>query len=145
MTVSVVEDHMGMCDLYEHILGSHPDIELISTSHHFRDFQLSLKSRQPDVAILDIWLDDVSGIEIAEWLIRAYPLIKIIFISAMGYNDREFVRLKKLCRGYLRKPFPPETVLEAIISVFHGDTWFKTHPHRFGIVDLLPPDPTLDE
>lgn len=69
---------------------------------------------QPDIAIVDIRMPYMNGIEFSKLAIRTYPNLKIIILSA--YNDFEYARE---CIGigvcdYILKPVSQKEVHEAV-------------------------------
>lgn len=69
---------------------------------------------QPDIAIVDIRMPYMSGLEFSKLAIRTYPDLKIIILSA--YNDFEYARE---CIGigvceYILKPVSKKEVYEAL-------------------------------
>lgn len=79
-------------------------------------------AEQPDAVLLDIFLPDISGGEVAEKM-KAIPqdrLIPIIAMTSLAMSgDREKL-LALGCTGYIEKPYDPETVV-AEIKTFLGD------------------------
>lgn len=69
---------------------------------------------KPDAVTMDVFLDKISGIGALQVILRLDPNARIVMCSSQ--TDSGFIQdTKKLgARGYLRKPFDPEAVREAI-------------------------------
>ena len=59
---------------------------------------------RPEIVITDIRMPGMDGLELAEWIAREYPSIRMIIISA--YNDFEYARkaIRYGVKEYLLKP-----------------------------------------
>lgn len=70
-------------------------------------------ANRPDLALLDMHLNGISGIEFAQWL-KAVPGIPFLFLSA--YNDTETVTsaAKLGALGYLVKPLDVTQILPSL-------------------------------
>jgi two-component system chemotaxis response regulator CheY len=69
---------------------------------------------KPDVVTMDVFLDKISGVGALQVILRLDPDARIVMCSSE--HDSGFIaEMKKLgARGYLRKPFEPEAVREAV-------------------------------
>lgn len=67
-----------------------------------------------DCLILDIQLDDMSGVELAERLTASRSTIPVIFLTAHDEPDVRERALATGCAAYLRKSDPGEIVLDAL-------------------------------
>jgi len=74
----------------------------------------------PDVALMDINLPGINGIEVVRQLKTQCPDTQ--FIMSTVYEDDEsiFESLKAGASGYLLKKTAPSKILDSIIEVFHG-------------------------
>jgi DNA-binding NarL/FixJ family response regulator len=85
----------------------------------------------PDVALIDIEMAGMNGIELSEKLQKSFPSIKIIILS-MHFRESLVVSLvEKGVRGYLPKNAEPNELLNAIETVhnrgfYFNDTFLKT-------------------
>jgi len=77
---------------------------------------LKIRERKPDLAILDVMLPDLSGLELlniirAEFMMKEMP---VILISRLG-NEKLIIAADKLgAANYLVKPFEMEQLIEKI-------------------------------
>lgn len=81
---------------------------------------------KPDVILLDIDLPDGSGISAAERICRKSALTKIIMFTEDTSEDSFFRSISAGASGYCLKDAPPGLLRLAILSVFHGATWFDS-------------------
>jgi DNA-binding NarL/FixJ family response regulator len=74
----------------------------------------------PDVALLDIGLPGMSGIEGASLLRQRYPAMPVLILTVYKDDDRIFKAVCAGARGYLLKKTPPARLLESLREVVGG-------------------------
>jgi FixJ family two-component response regulator len=82
------------------------------------DFFARLKHAKCQVAILDVWMPQMNGLEVQARLRRDSPETRIIFLTG---RDDPSVRRTALDSGafaFLTKPFRDETFLELVKNAF---------------------------
>jgi FixJ family two-component response regulator len=78
------------------------------------DFLSELEQRECRVAVLDVWMPDMNGLEVQACLRRDSPKTRIIFITG---RDDPSVRQAALDAGafaFLAKPFEDEVLVQLI-------------------------------
>jgi len=75
------------------------------------------KELQPDLAILDITMPEMDGIQAAKGIKAAHPDALIIMCSAMGQQSMVVESIQAGARDFIVKPFQPNRVLEAVQKV----------------------------
>ncbi len=79
---------------------------------------LSDQDKAPfDLVIADVIMPVMSGIELLEWISKAYPGISAILISAYGETDRLLASIRPSQDVFSRKPLTPKKMMELIRSV----------------------------
>jgi DNA-binding NarL/FixJ family response regulator len=84
----------------------------------------------PDVALLDINLPEVSGIECIQKLKNLVPAVKILMYTVYGDEEQLFKSLRAGANGYLLKRTPPAKLLEAIADVHAGNSAMSSQMAR---------------
>lgn len=87
-------------------------------------FMLLASGKIPDLAMLDIGLPDISGVEIARRLKNEYPGVKVIILSAEVSKDLINELLDIGVEGYLSKMARKENIYVAISTVIGGCRYF---------------------
>lgn len=101
------------------------DCEVVGEAAHSAGIVGQVTRLAPDVVVLDIRLGTgVSGIEIARMLRKRFAAMKILVLS--NYDSEPYVReLREIgIDGYLLKSATPSAVLDAVRTVFEGETVF---------------------
>jgi FixJ family two-component response regulator len=71
------------------------------------------QTRYP-VAILDVWMPDMNGLEVQEALRKQSPETRIIFISGRDDPSVRQTALEAGAFGFLSKPFNDETLVQLV-------------------------------
>ncbi len=118
--VILADDHAVVREGIRQFLASAPDIQVIAEAKDGKEAIELIQQQQPDVAVLDIQMPELSGIEVARQ-IRAnrWPVGILILTS---YDDDPYVAavLKAGANGYVMKTASPGEISEAVRDVFQG-------------------------
>ncbi|MEZ5081941.1 MAG: response regulator transcription factor [Bacteroidales bacterium] len=121
--VILVDDHAIVRDGIKSLI-SVEEIEVINEASSAAEFFCLLKTEQPDIAILDISLPDISGIEITKKLSAEFPAIKVIILSMHLNEDFIFNAVKAGAMAYLPKNTNRKELITAILKVAEGEDYF---------------------
>lgn len=121
----LADDHLMFRETLCLILSQQGDIELLGQAGSGAELLALLQQHTPDVAIIDIGLPDMTGIELARQVRRDYPQVGIVALS--GYTDRLFVEemLKAGARAYVAKAGGIEDLVQAIRAVAAGKAFLS--------------------
>jgi DNA-binding NarL/FixJ family response regulator len=75
-----------------------------------------------DVVIMDIDLPGMSGIEGIRLLKENLPGASIFVLTVFEEEEKAFESVKAGAQGYLLKKDPPEKIIEAIYTVYRGES-----------------------
>ena len=110
--VMVVEDVATTRTLLRKILSSagYDVIEVETAEQAIKTYN----EVKPDAVTMDVFLDKISGVGALQVILRIDPKARIVMCSSQ--HDSGFIQeTKKLgAKGYLRKPFEPQAVRDAI-------------------------------
>ena len=84
------------------------------------DFLSMLKQRDCRVAVLDVWMPDMNGLEVQACLRRDSPATRIIFITGRDDPSVRQTALDAGAFGFLAKPFEDEVLLQLINKAVTG-------------------------
>lgn len=123
--VILADDHQIVRDGIRLLIEGMNMIEVIDEAGSAREFMSIIKSKTPDVAILDISMPDMSGIELTAYLANHYPQIKVLILSMYTSEDFVFNSIKAGASGYLPKNTTREELNTAIREVHEGREYFS--------------------
>ncbi|HZV59646.1 MAG TPA: response regulator [Candidatus Eremiobacteraceae bacterium] len=76
----------------------------------------------PDIALMDITMPQMEGIEAVERIVRQHPDAKIIMVSSVGYQENILAALQKGAKHFVQKPVKPEVLYEILRYVLGDDS-----------------------
>ena len=121
--ISLVDDHPVVLAGIRALLQAAPEIELVGEASTGATGLKIICECSPDIAVIDLSLPDMSGIELARRAGKRCPEVKIIVLTV--HEDRAYVHpvLEAGARGYLLKRSAADELLRAIRIVKQGDTY----------------------
>lgn len=123
--VMLVDDHQIVRDGIRLLIESMENIEVIDEAGSARDIITLLKTKTPDMAIIDISLPEMSGIELTAYLTEHHPNIRKLILSMYTSEDFIFNAIKAGAAGYLPKNTTKKELNTAIIEVMAGGEYFS--------------------
>jgi DNA-binding NarL/FixJ family response regulator len=123
MRVLLADDHTLVRAGIRSLLESVPGVEVVAESGDGREALELLGKHRPDVALLDIAMPGLSGIEVAKRAAQECPKTKVIMLSM--HADATHVRqaLRAGAAGYLLKGAAVAELPLALQSVAKGETY----------------------
>lgn len=118
--VLLADDHVVVRAGIRQFLEQSPDIQVIAEASNGQEACELLEKNKPDVAVLDIQMPIMSGIEVTRWIRSNRLSIGILVLTA--YDDEPFVQavLQAGANGYVLKTAEPQEIVDAVKDVFHG-------------------------
>ena len=133
--VLVVDDHKIMREGLRSLLEKQPDIEVVAEAENAQQALKLAQEMTPDLAIIDVVMPSLNGIEATRRILSKVPAVKVIALSM--YADKRFVMemLRAGASGYLLKDCAFEELDEAIRTVTQDRTYITPR-----IVDIIVKD-----
>lgn len=120
ITVFLADDHAVVRDGLRSLLDAQPDIEVIGDAADGREAVRLVARLKPDVAIVDITMPELNGIDATLQIREACPSTEVIILS-MHANTRHIARaLQAGAQGYLVKESAGSEVVKAVQEVYAG-------------------------
>jgi len=118
--VVLADDHPVVLAGIRALLQAVPDIELIGEVADGAEALTLIETQKPDVAILDISMPGLNGIELSRRLSETCPTVKIIALTV--HEDRAYVKplIQAGAQGYLLKRSAAEDLIRAVNAVAAG-------------------------
>jgi DNA-binding NarL/FixJ family response regulator len=120
--VLIADDHAVVREGTRQILEREPDIEVVAEAADGEEAVKLTGSSRPDVAIVDIAMPGIDGIEATRQIKSLYPSVAVLILSA--YDDDQFVfsLLEAGAAGYLLKSVRGRELIEAVRQVHAGES-----------------------
>ena len=113
LSILVVDDEQRFVDEIEEFLKN-KKFKVFSASHPFKALEL-VKTHAPDIAMLDIRLPGMNGLDLLHEIKKIKPVTEVIMISGHGDMNTVIEAMRKGAVDYFAKPFRLADVYKAII------------------------------
>lgn len=121
LSVWIVEDNRALRDSLVELLNLQPDMHCTYALPSCERLIETLDSGEaPDVALMDLGLPGLSGIEGIRRLHGLSPTTRVLVLTIHDDDERVFDAIAAGASGYLLKPLPPTQLVGAIRGVVHG-------------------------
>jgi DNA-binding NarL/FixJ family response regulator len=119
-TVFVADDHAILRDGLATLLAAQSDMEVVGTAANGREAVAGVLRLTPRVAIIDISMPELDGIEAARQIVAGNPEVHVMILSMHAGAQHVFHALEAGARGYLLKESASREVIEAVRIVQSG-------------------------
>ena len=125
-SIVLADDHVMFRKGVKRIIEETPDLEVVGEANDGLELLRILKSREPELVLLDISMPHLRGLEATREIKKLYPQVKIIFLTM--HRSKEFLHqaLEAGAEGFLLKEDADFELLRAIQTVRGGEN--SSHP-----------------
>ncbi|SDN24845.1 response regulator [Acetanaerobacterium elongatum] len=123
MRIVIVDDDRLVSMSLKTIVEASGDIEVAATGGSGREAVSLYEDQQPDILLMDIRMDNMTGLEAADVILKAHPQARVLFLTTFA-DDEYIIRALKIgAKGYiLKQNF--ESIVPALKAVYSGQTVF---------------------
>lgn len=123
--ILLADDHAMMRQGLRHILESHSEFDIVAEASSGIEAIELARLHKPDVAIVDVAMKELNGIETTSQILRHSPNTAVLILSM--YSDERYVvrAVKAGARGYVLKNSAGDELIEAIQNVHKGLAFFS--------------------
>jgi len=121
--VAVVDDHTVMRQGLVGLLEGEPDVEVVGQAGDAKSALAMLTTQAPDVALIDVGLPDMSGIDLTAKIVELVPTIRVLIVTMHEREDYLFEALRAGASGYVLKGADVRDLLSAVRTVAAGETY----------------------
>ena len=120
--ILIVEDHILIAEAIREALYKNDSIKVLAIVPSIAEAKVQLQMTTPQVALVDLQLEDGDGLDLATYIISKYSNVKVVIVTA--HNELRLVQkaLTIGCSGYISKYESYSYVVEAIHGVLSGAT-----------------------
>ena len=121
--IVLADDHNVMRKGLRSLLDQQDNFEVVGEAHDGHEAIKLVRKLQPDIAILDIGMPNLNGIQATECIVSESPDTKVLGLSM--HSDRRFVTkmLQAGAKGYLLKDCAFEELSEAVNTIAKGELY----------------------
>src|SRR5260370_30098546 len=118
--VAVIEDHHKFRECLEFLLNNTPGYRCVGSFRSMEEAIEKIKLELPDVALVDIGLPGMSGVEGVRILKERHPGLLMLMNTVYDDDERIFDALCAGAAGYMLKKTPPARLLECLTEAMAG-------------------------
>lgn len=119
--VIIADDHPVVREGTRHLLEQEPDIEVVGEAANGAEAVALVEQLNPQVAIVDISMPVMNGIEATEHIKAACPGTAVLILSLHDDDQYVFALLAAGAAGYLLKDVPSAEIVRAVRCVSAGE------------------------
>ena len=132
ITVFIIDDHQMIIEGIHSLLLNEKDIEWMGSARLPDELLNVLKTRQPDVLLMDINLPQKSGLDLCSEVKEKYPGVQIIGLST-SFQASVIRKMKENgASGYLLKDASKKEIVTALHEVNQGREYVS-----FSVAEVL--------
>ncbi len=121
--IVLAEDHILVREGTRRILEQYPDLKVVGEAGDGEEALNLIRRLRPDVAILDIRMPKLNGIEIVRRMNNESDMeTKALILSAYDDDDYIFAMMQAGASGYLLKTAQSNELAESIRAIHSGET-----------------------
>ena len=137
LRILLADDHTIVRQGIRKIVEDQPDWEVVAEAGDGREAVRQALELKPDIALLDIGMPLLNGIEAAAQITRRAPAVRVVILS-MHPNEAYITRaLQAGAKGYLLKDSADTDLIRALTLVSQGKSFFSPAVTKVMLDDYL--------
>ena len=124
-SVLIVDDHPIMREGISQIINSQPDMYVIAEAENGPEALKILSGIKPDLAVIDISLSGMNGLELTKEIAKNFNNIPILILSMHPEKFYAERAITSGAMGYLQKHEPSSHVIDAIRRILSGKMYLS--------------------
>ncbi len=121
----LADDHAIVIAGLAALLGLEPGFEVVATAEDGAETIEKYREHRPDVALLDLRMPGVGGVEAASQIITEFPDARILILSTFESEEDIHRALQAGVGGYILKGSKRPELVSAIRTVLEGKRWLS--------------------
>ena len=118
--VIIFEDNRSLRQGLYQLIGGSDGFQCVGAFEDCLDLLQNIGDTRPDVALMDIQMPGINGIEAVRMLREKYPELKILMQTIFEDNEKIFQSILAGASGYILKNTSPARILDFIKETYEG-------------------------
>jgi DNA-binding NarL/FixJ family response regulator len=123
--IIIADDHQLFRNGLKILLNAFPDFEVVGEASNGEEFIKILKNTKAEIALMDINMPEMDGIEATKRGLKVCPDINIIALSMYGEEEYYYKMVDAGAKGFILKDSDISEVKEAILTIRKGGNYFS--------------------
>jgi len=122
--IVIADDHEIVLEGLSSLIKPKDGIEITAKASNGREVLDVLQKKEVDLAVLDIEMPEMDGVETTKIIQEKYPHVKILILTM--YNEIGFIRriIEAGAQGYILKNKGKEELVHAIHAIHQGEEYY---------------------
>jgi NarL family two-component system response regulator LiaR len=120
--IIIADDHAVVREGTRTLLEREEDMQVVGEASDGKEAIRLIEELKPDVVILDISMPKLGGIEVTRQIKPRFPSTAILILTAYDNDEYVFALLEAGAAGYLLKDVHGREIVEAVRSVYSGES-----------------------
>ncbi|CNF50951.1 two component system sensor kinase SsrB [Yersinia intermedia] len=116
----IVDDHELIINGIKNMLAAYPRYQIVGQADNGLEVYNLCRQTEPDIAIIDLGLPGMDGLDVIIQLLRRWPTMKILALTARHEEHHASRTLNSGALGYVLKKSPQQILMAAIQTVSVG-------------------------
>jgi len=122
LRILLADDHPVVREGLAALIERRPDMTVVAEASNGREaVELYLRHR-PDVALLDLRMPEMDGVDVIIAIRREHPEARLIILTTFDHDEDIFRGLRAGAKAYLLKDVPRDELLACLRAVHQGKT-----------------------
>jgi DNA-binding NarL/FixJ family response regulator len=134
--ILLADDHHLVRKGIRALLEALPDVEVVAETGDGREAMQLIDTKRPDVAVLDITMPGLNGLEVAARVAKEVPHTRVLLLSMHAGEAYVAQALRAGVAGYLLKDAADDELALALKAIARGDVYLSPQISR-QLVDRL--------
>lgn len=135
--ILIVDDHELIINGIKNMLSPYPRYQVVGQAENGLDVRCMCQKTEPDMVILDLGLPGMDGQDVSVDLLRRWPRLRILALTARQeeYYVSQILNIGAL--GYVLKKSPQEVLLAAIQTIMAGKRYIDPALDHDQVLQLM--------
>jgi DNA-binding NarL/FixJ family response regulator len=124
--ILLADDHAIVRNGVAQILNEQPDVQVVAEAGDGESAVALYRQERPDVALLDLRMPKLEGIQVVEQIRREFPEAVLVVLTTFDTDEDIDRALHAGAKGYLLKDVAPADLVACVRTVHEGGTWVSS-------------------
>lgn len=128
ITVVIADDHLLFAQALEDLINTFCNFEVMYHVSNGQELIKKLENKEhiPDIALIDIQMQEMDGIKLTKWLKKNTPSVNVIGLSMSDDEDTITKMLKAGAKSYLTKDITSAILKDAFKNVIENGFFYSS-------------------